>query len=60
MIERDTQKVLEVSATKRDYSFVVIKPVIAIDGSDYQNPIFALGARLTAFAIGGPRAEWRS
>jgi NTE family protein len=60
VIERDTQKVLEVSAIKRDYSFVVIKPVITIDGSDYQNPLFALGARLTAFAVGGPRAEWRS
>jgi NTE family protein len=60
MVERDSQKVLEISATRRDYSFAVIKPVIAIDGSDYQNPLFVLGARLTAFDVGGPGSEWRS
>jgi NTE family protein len=60
MVERDNQRILEVSATKRDYSFAVIKPVIAIDGSDYQNPLFILGARLTAFDVGEPGSEWRS
>lgn len=58
--ERDNQQVLEVAATKRDYSFAVIKPVIAIDGSDYQNPLFILGVRFTAFDVGGPGTEWRS
>src|SRR5262249_55390531 len=60
MVERDSQKVLEISATKRDYSFAVIKPVIAIDGSDYQNPLFILGARLTTYDVGEPGSEWRS
>lgn len=60
LLDRNNQKVLEIEATKRDYAFAVIKPLIAIDGSDYQNPIFTLGARLTAFDVGGPGSEWRS
>jgi NTE family protein len=60
LMGRDGHKALEIEAAKRDYAFAVIKPLIAIDGSDYQNPLFVLGARLTAFDVGGPGSEWRT
>jgi NTE family protein len=51
---------LTITATTRDYARATIKPVIEINGSDYRTPLFTLGARFTAFDLGGIGSEWRS
>jgi hypothetical protein len=53
------EQYLEINAKTQDSSPILIKPVIAVDGSDYANPIFALGARFTAFDVGPLGSELR-
>ncbi len=50
---------LVITAQQADYTGAIIQPVIAVDGSDYTTPIFALGARFTAFDVGPVGSEWR-
>lgn len=50
---------LNITVSSRESAPVVLKPVVAIDGSHYTNPIFALGARFSKFGIGRAGSEWR-
>lgn len=59
LVDRNGQPDLVITATPRPTTVDVI-PVLAIDGSDYRNPLFTLGARVTFFDVGGIGSEWRS
>ena len=58
--EQGSDTVLTITAATRDYARATIKPIITINGSDYRSPLFDLGARFTAFDIGGIGSEWRT
>lgn len=60
LTRQDSQTVLTINAASRDYARATIKPVIELNASDYRSPLFVLGARVTAFDIGGIGSEWRS
>lgn len=59
MVEHNGQSDLVITASEHASTVDVI-PVLAIDGSDYRNPIFTLGVRVTLFDIGGIGSEWRT
>jgi NTE family protein len=59
-VERDGQQGLEVTTVENVYGPPTVRPLILIDGSDWRNVIFNLGARLTWLDVGGFRSEWRN
>ena len=48
-----------ITAENDDYVGAEVQPILTVDGSDFENPIFALGARFTAFDYGFAGSEWR-
>jgi predicted acylesterase/phospholipase RssA len=60
-VQQDEKKrtYLAITANKKDTSPIVLQPVFAVDGSDFENPIFVLGARFIAFDVGATGSEWR-
>jgi NTE family protein len=60
MTERNGEPGLLVHADEKDYAPPTLKPLILIDGSDYEDVRFSLGARITLFDIGGFGSEWRN
>ena len=60
MIERDGQQGLHIQADPKPYGPPIVRPLILIDGSDYNNVLFSMGARITFFDFGGFRREWRN
>jgi len=51
---------LLVHPEEKDYGPPLVNPLIYIDGSDYANVRFNLGARITFLDIGGFGSEWRN
>ena len=51
---------LLVKAEEKDYGPPIVNPLIVVDGSDYTNVLFGLGARITLLDIGGYGSEWRN
>jgi NTE family protein len=51
---------LLIKAEEKQYGPPLIRPLILIDGSQYNNPTFSIGARITFLDIGGFRSEWRN
>jgi NTE family protein len=60
MIERDGKVGLRVEALPKSYSPPIVRPVISIDGSDYNDVFFSMGARITFLDFGGYRRELRT
>ena len=60
MTQRDGQQGLHIQADPKPYAPPVVRPLILIDGSDYNEVLFTMGARITFFNFGGYRREWRS
>lgn len=60
MIERDGQQGLHIQADPKPYAPPIVRPLILIDGSDYNNVLFSMGARITFNDFGGFRREWRN
>jgi NTE family protein len=60
MVERDSRPGLQIQAEKKPYAPPVVRPLILIDGSDYNNVLFSMGARITFVDFGGFRSELRS
>lgn len=60
MTERDGQQGLYIQADPKPYAPPVVRPLILLDGSDYDNVLFTMGARITFFNFGGYRREWRN
>jgi NTE family protein len=60
LIEKDGKNGLLIHVDDKDYAPPVVNPIILIDGSDYNNVRFSLGARITLFDLGGFGSEWRN
>jgi NTE family protein len=60
MIERDDQKGLLIVADEKEYGPPLIQPLVVIDGSEYNQVQFLVGARITFLDIGSFGTEWRN
>jgi NTE family protein len=60
MIHRDGQDGLLVRADEKDYAPPIVSPVMIVDGSDFRNVRFTMGARITLLDVGGFGSEWRN
>ena len=60
MVERDGKPGLRVQAEPKPYSPPIVRPVIIIDGSNYNSVFFSMGARITFLDFGGYRRELRN
>jgi NTE family protein len=60
LTERGGADGLLVAAHAKDYAPPLVNPLVLIDGTDYDNVRFSLGARITALDLGEYSAEWRN
>jgi NTE family protein len=60
MIEKDGNQGLLVAADEKEYGPPIIRPLLVIDGSQYNNVQFLIGARITFLDVGGFGSEWRN
>lgn len=60
MVQQDGKPGLEIEAQEKPYSPPTVRPLILIDGSDYNDVFFSLGARITFYNFGGYRRELRN
>ena len=60
LVQRDGKEGLLVRVEEKTYAPPLVNPLFLIDGSDYNNVRFSLGARITLFDLGGFGSEWRN
>lgn len=60
MTRRGDRDGLVIQVDEKDYAPPTVKPLMLIDGTDYNNVRFSFGARVTFFDIGGFGSEWRN
>jgi NTE family protein len=60
LTQKDGKEGLLIRVEEKDYAPPVVNPIFLIDGSDYNNVRFSLGARITLFDLGGFGSEWRN
>jgi NTE family protein len=60
VIQKDGKTGLQIEAQPKPYSPPIVRPLISIDGSDYNEVTFSLGARITFYNFGGYRRELRT
>ena len=60
MVERDGKPGLQIQAEPKPYSPPIVRPVLIIDGSNYNSVFFSMGARITFLDFGGYRRELRN
>jgi NTE family protein len=60
MVEKDNQQGLLILADEKEYGPPIVRPLVFIDGSEYNNVQFLLGARITFLDVGGFGSEWRN
>jgi len=60
MTEKNGQAGLLIVAEEKQYAPPIVRPLVLVDGSDFLNPTFNLGARITFLDVGGFRSEWRN
>ena len=60
MTEKNGQQGLQVQADQKSYAPPIVRPLIIIDGSEYNNVLFSLGARITFMDVGSYRSELRN
>lgn len=58
--ERGGRQGLVIQADEKEYAPPTVHPLLLIDGSDYKNVLFQVGARITFLDIGGFGSEWRN
>ncbi len=58
--KQDNKTGLQVQAEEKEYAPPTVNPSIVIDGADYLNVRFGVGARFTFLDVGRTGAEWRS
>lgn len=58
--QQDGKIGLAVKADEKEYAPPIVHPLLAIDGSDYKNVLFQVGARITFLDLGGFGSEWRN
>jgi NTE family protein len=60
MVEKNGQQGLQIQTEQKAYAPPVVRPLILIDGSDYNNVLFSIGARVTFLDFGSYRSELRN
>ncbi len=60
MVEKQGAQGLEIQTEQKAYAPPIVRPIILIDGSDYNNVLFSMGARFTFLDFGSYRSELRS
>src|SRR6201996_6811903 len=60
MIEKNGSQGLQIQTEPKAYAPPVVRPIILIDGSNYNNVLFSIGARFTFLDFGSYRSELRS
>ena len=60
MVQQNGNPGLQIEAQEKPYSPPTVRPLIFIDGSDYNDVFFSLGARITFMDFGGYRRELRN
>jgi NTE family protein len=60
MVQQNGRNGLEIQAVEKPYSPPIVRPVIVIDGSDYNDVFFSAGARITFLDFGAYRRELRN
>src|SRR5271170_710774 len=60
MTEKDGEQGLQVQAEQKSYAPPIVRPLIIIDGSEYNNVLFSIGARITFLDVGSYRSELRN
>ena len=57
MVNKNGQQGLEIATTPKQYAPPTVRPLILIDGSNYNNVLFSIGARGTFLDFGSFRSE---
>jgi NTE family protein len=60
MVEKNGEPGLQVQAEQKSYAPPIVRPLILIDGSEYNNVLFSIGARITFLDVGSYRSELRN
>jgi NTE family protein len=60
MVEKDGKQGLEIQTEPKPYAPPTVRPILLIDGSNYNNVLFTMGARITFLDFGSYRSELRS
>ncbi len=60
MVEKDGKQGLQINTEQKPYAPPTVRPILLIDGSDYNNVLFSIGARITFLDFGSYRSELRS
>jgi NTE family protein len=60
MTERNGEQGLQVQVEQKSYAPPIVRPLILIDGSEYNNVLFSIGARITFLDVGSYRSELRN
>jgi NTE family protein len=60
MTEKNGEQGLQVQAEQKTYAPPIVRPLIIIDGSEYNNVLFSIGARITFLDVGSYRSELRN
>jgi NTE family protein len=60
MVERNGRTGLNIQAEEKNYSPPIVRPLIVINGADYNDVYFSIGARITFLNFGGYRRELRN
>jgi NTE family protein len=60
VVQKDGETGLRIEAQPKPYSPPIVRPLIVINGSDYNEVFFSMGARATFLNFGGYRRELRA
>jgi NTE family protein len=60
MTEKNGEQGLQVQAEPKTYAPPIVRPLIVIDGSEYNNVLFSIGFRITFMDVGSYRSELRN
>jgi NTE family protein len=59
MVEKNGEPGLQVQAEQKSYAPPIVRPLILIDGSQFNNVLFSFGGRITFLDVGSYRSELR-
>jgi NTE family protein len=60
MTEKNGEQGLQVQAEQKSYAPPIVRPLIVIDGSQFNNVLFSIGGRITFMDVGSYRSELRT
>jgi NTE family protein len=60
MVERNGEPGLQIQAEPKSYAPPIVRPLVLIDGSQFNNVLFSIGGRVTFLDVGSYRSELRN